>query len=221
MTTVVYLVRHGETNGNQEVRYQGWIDNPLNERGERQGARLGEAMKDYPLDAVYTSPLIRARRTAQLIAQHHGLTPIVEEDLRELNGGLLEGRLMRDILVQYPQCMQDMREHPARAVCPGGETMRQLYDRVSAAMDRIVRSNPGKVICVAGHGCVIQAYLHFASGLPFEEMPRNMVANTAISKFTYGQDFVPHLEYSNDHRHLSQEDFMDPNAMKKVGEILI
>ena len=69
--TTVYLVRHGETNGNLEQRFQGTKDYPLNAQGSRQGELLGSALREYPIDIIYTSPLSRAYETARLVAKHH------------------------------------------------------------------------------------------------------------------------------------------------------
>ena len=79
--TILYLIRHGETAGNSEGRFQGIVDNPLNESGMQQAQMLGMAFSLSRVDVLYTSPLLRARQTAQMIAQMHGLQklePVVE-----------------------------------------------------------------------------------------------------------------------------------------------
>ena len=123
--TILYLIRHGETAGNSEGRFQGIVDNPLNESGMQQSQMLGMAFSLSRVDVLYTSPLLRARQTAQMIAQMHGLQklePVVEPGLSELDGGLLEGRRFDELAVEYPQVMQAMYHAPAQLCCPGGES---------------------------------------------------------------------------------------------------
>src|SRR5581483_2591047 len=91
MTTRFVLVRHGEAQGNRELRYLGASDVPLTERGEQQARQLAQATAQFPLEAIYTSPLARARSTASAIAASTGLEPSVWEDLREQNYGAWEG----------------------------------------------------------------------------------------------------------------------------------
>lgn len=214
--TTLYLVRHGETNGNLGEQFQGITDNPLNDTGHRQGQAVGEAMKDYPIDVIYSSPLKRALETAFCIAKHHNLVPIVEDGLREINGGLMEGKRMDYLMEAYPDCVNNMMNHPALVQCPEGESMRQVSDRVSQAISRIVQANRDRTIVVTSHGCAISTYLHYASGKPFEEMPRLIVTNTAISKITFGEDLIPHLEYSNDHAHLQEGNFIQTDDVNRL-----
>ena len=127
--TILYLIRHGETAGNSEGRFQGIVDNPLNQSGIKQAQMLGMAFSLSRVDVLYTSPLLRARQTAQTIAQMHGLQklePLTEQGLMELDGGLLEGRRFDELAVEYPEVMRAMHSAPAQLQCPGGESMKQL-----------------------------------------------------------------------------------------------
>lgn len=207
--TKVYLVRHGETDGNLEQRFQGTMDYPLNEHGRRQGELLGYALKDCHFDIIYTSPLKRAYETAQLIAQHHpGLPVIPRQGLEEIHAGAIEGEKLADLPIKYPEVYRQMTEDLVHLSYPGGESTRQVYDRVVAAIQDIVAENKDKHIVVVSHGFAIQTYLHYASGRPFEEMERNIVTNTSITKFVYGDDLAPRLQYADKHSHLSAEDFV-------------
>ena len=164
--TILYLIRHGETGGNFEGRFQGITDNPLNESGIRQAQMLGEAFSLTKIDLLYTSPLIRARQTAEIIAQMHGLDklkPIVEPGLTELDGGLLEGRKFSDLAVEYPEVIEAMHTQPSQLCCPQGESMKQVSDRIVETIDRLVEHNRGKVIAAVSHGIIISSYIHFAS----------------------------------------------------------
>lgn len=215
--TTVYLIRHGETNGNFERRYQGVCDIPLNEAGLHQAALLGEAMKDTPIDVIYASPLCRAFKTAEALAKPHNLPIIVEPELHEINGGLLEGEKMIDLIALYPECMYNMQQDPSKVECPNGETMYQVYERMHNIIEKIVRENVDKSIGIVSHGCAISTYIHYAAQKPFEEMKRLIVANTSICKFTFEDDFIPHTEYIDNHDHLPDDGFIDLNTI--IGEM--
>ena len=88
--TILYLIRHGETGGNYEGRFQGIIDNPLNEYGIRQAKMLGEAFSLSKIDVLYTSPLQRAKKTAEIIAEMHGLEKLVSNCGSRFNKSSME-----------------------------------------------------------------------------------------------------------------------------------
>ena len=203
--TILYLIRHGETGGNFEGRFQGIVDNPLNESGIRQAQMLGMAFSLSQVDVLYTSPLLRARQTAEIIAQMHGLqklTPIVEPGLTELNGGELEGRRFSELREKYPEVIDAMFHRPAALECPGGESMREVSERIVQTIDRLVEQNRGKVIVAVSHGIIISSYIHFASGKPFEEMSNCMVANASVSKFLFNEEMIVCMEYADARRHM-------------------
>ncbi len=209
--TILYLIRHGETGGNFEGRFQGIVDNPLNENGIRQAQMLGTAFSAAKIDALYTSPLIRAKQTAGIIAEMHGmekLKPVVEPGLIELNGGLLEGRKFSELSKEYPEVIQSMYTRPAALECPGGESMRQVSERITKTIQKIVSQNKGRTIVAVSHGIIISAYIHFASGKPFEEMSNGMVANASVSKFLYNDDLIVCMEYADDRRHMQNGTYL-------------
>jgi broad specificity phosphatase PhoE len=188
----------------------------------QQAQMLGMAFSLSRVDVLYTSPLLRARQTAQMIAQMHGLQklePVVEPGLSELDGGLLEGRRFDELVVEYPQVMQAMYHAPAQLCCPGGESMKQLSERIVQTVDRIVRQNQGKVIVAVSHGIVISSYIHFVSGKPFEQMSNGMVANASVSKFLFNDDLIVCMEYADDRRHMKNGTYLttrgfEPNQIE-------
>lgn len=209
--TILYLIRHGETGGNSEGRFQGIIDNPLNETGIEQAERLGMTFSLADLDVIYTSPLERARQTAQIIAQMHGLkklTPIPKKGLMEMNGGLLEGKRFSDIEKEYPEVLEAMNHHLASLQCPQGESMKELYHRISQTINQIVEDNRGQVIVAVSHGIAISAYIHYASGKPFDEMPNCMIANASINKCVFDDDGNVTIEYLDDCRHMKEGSYL-------------
>lgn len=216
--TVLYLIRHGETGGNSEGRFQGIIDNPLNFSGINQAQMLGMAFSLSKIDLLYTSPLLRAKQTAEMIASMHGmekLTPIIEPGLIELNGGLLEGRRFSELAEEYPDVIQAMNQHPATLECPQGESMSDVSKRVVGTINRLVRENKGKVILAVSHGIIISSYIHAVSGKPFEEMPNCMVANASVSKFLFNDDMIACMEYADDRRHMEKGTYITTRGFEQ------
>ena len=183
--TEIYLIRHGVTDNNVQGIFQGLTDAPLSEKGLRQAECLGERFREEAIDAVYASPLLRTIQTAQGANRYKQLPIRQCSGIIELNGGEMEGRTMEENMALYPKAVENMFSAPALFAAPGGESMRQVYDRVSRAMLEIAVENEGKRVIVVSHGCAIRAFLHFITGLPFEEMGRTGVSNAAISKFVY------------------------------------
>src|SRR4029079_16051617 len=104
MTTIL-LARHGETDWNVERRVQGHSDTPLNDRGRGQGRALAEELAGEPIDAVYSSDLLRAHETARIVAEQRGLDVTRSRDLCEKNVGTWEGLTDVEINERFPQTL--------------------------------------------------------------------------------------------------------------------
>src|SRR5712691_3796041 len=99
--TRVYLIRHGQSVWNAEGRFQGQADSVLSDLGRTQAARLSDALADVPLEAVYSSPLSRARLMAEAIAAPHRLSVVPVDDLREIGLGVWEGLTEAEIVGRF------------------------------------------------------------------------------------------------------------------------
>ena len=117
--TTIYLIRHCEAAGNVGRRFQGHIDADITENGRRQLELLAERFRELPLDAVYSSPLLRARLTAEAVNRHHGLPVMLDDRLMEINGGLWEGRPWAELPALFPQADRYCRR-PSRRDGGGG-----------------------------------------------------------------------------------------------------
>jgi broad specificity phosphatase PhoE len=134
--TTLLLVRHGETDWNAEGRLQGHTDRPLNDHGRSQAKDLAERLAGEGADAIYTSDLVRAKETAEIVGERLGLTVVVDPDLREKDWGTWEG-LTGDERVQVEF---------------EGESTEDHRDRVMGAVRRIVARHPEQRIVVVTHG---------------------------------------------------------------------
>lgn len=202
--TTLYLIRHGTTDSNLAGVFQGCLDTPLNARGLEQAAYLGRRFAGAELDRVYVSALKRAQQTAQAICDQTGLGYTVRPDLNEINLGRLEGRSNAENREKYPEAIRTLHDDPAAFQAPGGESSRQVYDRVRRAVAEIVAENPGRTVAVVSHGFSIQTYLNYASGRPYQQLERLIVGNTSVSKFLYEDGELLRTEYINDQSHLPE-----------------
>ena len=204
MKTTVYFIRHGTTESNIGGRFQGKSDIPLGETGLKQAACLGERFASVPLDAVYTSPLKRARQTAEGVCARLPLQPILCEDLREIDGGVLEGRTNEDNIRDYPETMEAFRHNPSAFAPLQGESARQVHDRVMAAVRQIVQDNPGKRIAIVSHGFALLCSVG-CLGIPFEQLRPNILANASVTCGTFEADGSPEILFANDQSHLPED----------------
>ena len=177
------LARHGQSVSNAVRRFQGTQDVALSELGARQAEALGQAISRRSIVAVYTSPLERARRTAEIAAAGLGvpLTPV--DDLRELSLGDWEGRTVEEVRAlpgdPYEQWVRD----PVACLPPGAEPLPEVQARVVSAMADIAAAHPnGQRVLIVCHGGVISAYLAHCLGLPLSSIWRLTLSNGSITE---------------------------------------
>ena len=160
MVTKIFLARHGETLWNREQRCQGFTDVDLSEKGKKQAEKLARYLaKISRLEAVYSSDLIRARKTAEAIARLQGLEVITDPRLRELNQGEIEGKSLNCLITDYPEVLQKWVTEPAEVKMPGGESLRQLQARAWQAFAEIVEKHRGEEIAIVAHNLCNTAIL--------------------------------------------------------------
>ena len=202
--TTVYFIRHGTTDNNVKGVFQGSTNAVLGERGLAQAAALGERFASVPLAAVYSSPLERAMQTARGVCAQLPIEPIPVDGLREIDGGVLEGRTNEVNTSEYPAIMHALRNDPTRFNPPEGEPARQVHERVTAAVRELVAQNPDREIAVVSHGFALLCYLGCLD-TPFEEMEFDIVSNCSVTCVDYFPDGTHRLRYRNDVSHIPPE----------------
>ncbi len=148
------LVRHGETYWNETHKFQGISDIELSSKGLSQAQSLAESLKGETLVAIYTSPLIRARQTAEQIARYHPCPMITDEGLKELNQGQLEGLTGEDLRRKFPGFLEKWIQDPERIPLPQGESLGDLQRRAWASIERITGEYPEGTVVVVAHSFV-------------------------------------------------------------------
>lgn len=204
--TQVYIVRHCETMGNHLKVFQGSSDYPISPVGEKQIAALGERFKDISVDAVYSSPYPRAKKTAAAIAENKGLEIIEDNGLREINGGIIEKMTLKDIFENHRQLEDDWNLAPQNFHAENGESMCSVYQRVSKAFMEIVKKNKDKTIAVVSHGAAIRNLLCFLIHGDIEKLNDiGWCDNTAVCLVEFDENLKHNVKFLNCTKHLSEE----------------
>jgi broad specificity phosphatase PhoE len=204
--TQVYIVRHCETMGNHLKVFQGSCDYPVSPIGEKQIAALGERFKGIHIDAVYSSPYLRAKKTAAAIADTKGLQIIEENELREINGGIIEKLTLKDIFENHRELEDAWNLTPQDFHAEGGESMRSVYDRVSKAFLKIVKENDGKTIAVVSHGAAIRNLLCFLIHGDVEKLNDIIWCdNTGVTLVEFDEKMKLDIKFLNCTKHLNEE----------------
>ena len=176
---VVVLLRHGRTAWNAEKRFQGQSEQPLDAIGREQVAPLGPALRGR-FDAVYSSPLLRARQTAAVIDEH----PHILERMSEFDLGDLDGTIALDAMNTHPEFLLQWGMDPTDIPAPGGrETMGDVQRRAVATISDLAHQRPTGRIVIATHQMVIAAVTCHALGQPLKRWRKHMVKNAEMSAF--------------------------------------
>ena len=175
--TELWLVRHGQTAYNLEQRWQGQVDVPLDKCGEAQARQLTSALRGQQFDQVVSSDLGRALTTARL--SYAGACASPEPALREMSFGQCEGLTYAEIVAKgWGDLFEKWHKNPMDFCLPGGETFRQLCDRVRGWYDREAH---GQRTLVFAHGGTIRAFFHTVSTVADLRRFDVKVANTSVT----------------------------------------
>ena len=170
----VLLARHGETPWNAEGRYQGQIDIPLSEVGERQARSLGERLRDVAITRAVASPLARARRTAELALGETRASMLGFDDgFKEIGHGEWEGLLAAEIRERDPSRLQAWRDTPESVLMPGsgGESLQHVIDRAWPALARACAGlGDDDTLLIVAHDAVNRVLLCRILGLPLSRL---------------------------------------------------
>ena len=203
--TRVIAVRHGETAWNVDSRIQGQLDIELNDTGRWQARRVGQALAEESIDAVYSSDLGRAYQTAQPIAKAAGVDVVADQGLRERGFGLFEGKTFDEIHQAWPEHAQNWRKRlPDWQPPEGGESLLQLRARASQTLHALASRHPGQQIVVVAHGGVLDALYRVATGQEVNSKRTWEVPNCAINRLLRTPDGFSLVGWS-DTRHLDVE----------------
>jgi len=194
--TRVWLVRHGEPHPDIRGRCYGSTDAGLSDSGRAQAKQVGRALKDESLSIICTSPRARAWQTAAAIAEYHQCPVQMDERLREIDFGDLEGQRYEDIARLYPSLYRQWMEHPTTVQFPNGECFDDVRQRVLTATNGLLQRHRGETIAIVAHGGVNRIVLAEALGMPGENLFRIAQAYGARNLIQYIGDY-PSVEVVN------------------------
>lgn len=204
--TRIILVRHAEAEGNAKRLFQGHSDAAVSEKGHKQLDLLALRCRNMDCTAIYTSPLRRARETAEAIGQFHDVPLYFDDGLMEINGGVWEGKPWKELPNLYPESARHWNMEPWKFAPEGGETMAHLYERVYRAVLGIAARHKGETVFVISHGCAIRNLLCRLKYNDIEKLNDIVWCdNTAVSYIDFDDALVPTLTMESDASHLDAE----------------
>lgn len=209
------LLRHGETEHNRGQLTLGRADVPLNARGLLQARALADSFVAPPA-ALYASPLLRARQTADAIAVRTGLGVTIDDDLVEMDVGEMEHLTGQEMRERYPGFLQLWLSDPAEARMPGGETLAEVQARCWGAVQRILAEHGDTSVAVVAHNFVVLSLVCRALGVPlagFRRIKHGVAARTVIDINSNGDCTVLQL---NDVAHLLAAGLADDPSRREA-----
>ena len=201
MGTVIYLIRHGESEANHRDIFMGHGDIDLSETGRKQAcvtAKYLYSQEPRP-DAIYSSDLKRAYHTAEKTAELYGMPVIQDAGLREIDAGLWEYLTFPELRERFTESFALWSNNIGLAGCDGGETVAQLQRRIVAAVTRIAGKHKNGNVFLFFHATSIRVFAAHCLGKKPEEIKDvPWPANASVTKVDYDGEKFRMLEYSQD-----------------------
>ena len=184
--TRIVAIRHGETAWNVDTRIQGQLDVGLNATGRWQAERVGAALADEPIAAIYTSDLMRAWDTAMSISQTTSIALQTHDGLRERGFGLFEGKTFSEIALKWPQAaVRWQKRDPVYAPEGGGESLIDFRTRITRVVDTLAAQHAGSQIVLVAHGGVMDILYRAATRQEIQSPRTWALGNAAINRLLW------------------------------------
>ena len=185
VTTRICIIRHGETDWNVERRIQGHTDIPLNKTGRAQALAMAFNAAHHHFHAIYSSDLLRATETAQMLAQREDQAVKPYPQLRERHYGVFQGFTAAEGAERYPQAYAHYVARDLDYDFESGESLRGLADRVADGIDWLVRHHSGQTLAVVSHSGVLDVIYRRATGRPLHTPRDFVIPNCALNWFHF------------------------------------
>ena len=188
---LLYVTRHGETDFNVEKRYTGSTDIPLNDKGLQQAKELASKVSDIRFDVIVSSPLLRARQTAEVIHNSSGVPVVVIDEFAEISAGVYEGLTREEAQAKYPEVWARLAEiwvkmgwRPLDDAPTGGETLRQFDARIAAGLAKLKAEYPESKVLLVCHAFAARTINRQVTGLSFDDMDTFTLGNCEIVEYS-------------------------------------
>ena len=216
--TKIYVVRHCETDANANKIFQGHTDLDINELGSAQLEALKGYFKNIHLDKVYSSPLLRTKRTAKAIIGEKNIPLITDDSLIELDGGIYEGKSYTQIAQEHPEFKEIWSVRPWDFAPENGESMNRAYERIYSAVVKIAENNKDKTLAIASHGGVIRCLICKILKDDIKKLTEiPFVGNTGVTLLEFDEKLNIKVSFFNDTSHLG-EGLTNKNATVPIGD---
>ena len=182
--TEIILARHGETEWNVEEVFRGRIDIELNKTGMKQAELLAEYLSDVEIDAIYSSPLKRALKTAEVIASYHKLNVEIAPGLIDFDYGKWQGLPHQEIKDKYKELYAEWIKNPHQVKMPAGESLDDVRERAMGVVDNVIAKYRGTVALVS-HRVVNKVLICALLGLDNSHFWNIRQDTGGITTFTY------------------------------------
>lgn len=179
---IISLIRHGVTDWNEQHRFQGQADIPLNDTGRRQAKALAQRFAGANLRAVVASDLKRAHETARILAEPHAMNVTTRLTWREMALGEFEGRLAAEVRAEHPELMAEWKRCPSTLRMPGAETLAELQRRVVGGFEEVERDYTDGHVAVVAHGFAILTLLTHLLRMDLNSFRQLWIDPTGISR---------------------------------------
>lgn len=176
--TEMWLVRHGQTDWNLAGIYQGQTDIPLNSTGIEQARKLALSLSDTHFDAIYSSDLVRARKTAEIIAEHVHLPIKTDPRLREIRQGIWEGMTIENVKKTYAPDFRRSEDDLTIPHNPSAESLAEVITRMVDVANEIHNHHNGHRVLLASHGLAVAVLYLAANSMPIREVFRYIPDNS-------------------------------------------
>ncbi len=183
--TRIIAIRHGETAWNVDTRLQGHLDIPLNATGTQQASRVAQALADEPIEAIYSSDLLRAWQTADAIALATDSPLKPDVGLRERGFGEFEGKTYAEIASLWPAASEAWRKRDPDWAPPGGESLSAMRMRVAHTASTLAQQHMGGQIVLVAHGGVMDILYRLATGQGLQAPRAWHLGNAAINRLLW------------------------------------
>jgi ribonuclease H / adenosylcobalamin/alpha-ribazole phosphatase len=202
-TADVVLLRHGDTRLSPELRFSGSVDPPLSAAGREQAQRAADSalLRGHAFTEVLTSPMLRSRETAQIVAAALGVSIAVEEDLREMDFGLWEEMTFDEVLDRYPEDLLRWKQSAWATPTGSSDSIAAVGDRMASAAERLASRYAGASVVAVTHVTPMKALVAHALGAPPAAVFHMELSSACFSRISYtGSDASVRL--FNDTSHL-------------------
>jgi broad specificity phosphatase PhoE len=194
--TEIILARHGETEWNVKEVFRGRIDVELNETGVRQAELLAQYLSDFKIEAVCSSPLRRALKTAEMIASYHGLDAEIADGLIDLDYGEWQGVSHQKVKKRYKDSYAEWIENPHQLTMPGGESLNDVRQRAISIINGVIARYRGTVVLVS-HRVVNKVLICALLGLDNSHFWNIKQDTCGMTTFTYENERFILTEHNN------------------------